>query len=383
MGRGRKNRDQNSQTLCHCMRRVSIMLNPYKPGYQIINSDLLMVYIYIYIYMIRRPRYVDGPGLKEHSISSDDVFSLKKAPGKVLVVGASYVALECAGFLAGLGYDTTVMVRSILLRGFDQQMANKIGDYMEQHGTKFLRGFTPTRCDKQEDGKLKVTYQPKAGGEAQTVVVDTLLLAIGRIPETRWLNLDKIGVKLDKLGKILTATNEQTSVPHIYAIGDVASDKLELTPVAIQAGKLLAARLFSRSQTIMRYDLVPTAVFTPLEYGAIGLSEEDAIKTYGEDNIEVYHANYRPLEMFVAERMVDDCYVKLICNKARSETVVGFHILGPHAGEVTQGFAVAMRKGATKDDFDMTVGIHPTVAEELTTLDITKSSGADSKKDGC
>jgi len=166
-------------------------------------------------------------------------------------------------------------------------------------------------------------------------------------------------------------------------IGDAASEKLELTPVAIQAGRLLAARLYKRGQKLMRYDLVPTTVFTPLEYGAIGLSEESAIEKYGEDNIEVYHSTFRPLEMFLAKRMADDCYVKLVCNKARNETVLGFHILGPHAGEMTQGFAVAMRKGATKADFDDTVGIHPTAVEELTLLEITKSSGASSQKAGC
>jgi len=258
-----------------------------------------------------------------------------------------------------------------------------IGDYMAKTGTKFLRGFVPTKAEKTADGKIKVTYEPKAGGKEESVVVDTLLLAIGRIPETKWLNLDKIGVKLDKGGKILTATNEQTSVPNIYAIGDVASDKLELTPVAIMAGKLLAHRLYSRGQTLMNYDNVATTVFTPLEYGAIGLSEEDAKKKFGDDNIEVYHATYRPLEMFVAERLVDDCYLKLVCNKLRGDQVVGLHILGPNAGEVTQGFSVGMRRGATKTDFDLTVGIHPTVAEEFTTLDITKSSGVSAKKDGC
>eukprot|EP00469_Lotharella_globosa_P000128 CAMPEP_0167805518 /NCGR_PEP_ID=MMETSP0111_2-20121227/21226_1 /TAXON_ID=91324 /ORGANISM="Lotharella globosa, Strain CCCM811" /LENGTH=746 /DNA_ID=CAMNT_0007702687 /DNA_START=63 /DNA_END=2303 /DNA_ORIENTATION=- len=330
-----------------------------------------------------RPKYPDGPGLKEYSISSDDIFSMEKPPGKTLVVGASYVALECAGFLTGLGYDTTVMVRSIFLRGFDQQMANMIGDYMGKTGTKFLKGFVPTKCEKMEDGKLKVFYEPKNGGKEETIVVDTLLLAIGRVPETKWLNIDKLGMKLDKGGKILTATNEQTSVPNIYAIGDVASDKLELTPVAIMAGKLLAERLYNRGQTLMNYANVATTVFTPIEYGAIGLAEEDAIKQYGADNIEVYHATYRPLEMFVADRMAEDCYLKLVCNKLRGEQVIGLHILGPNAGEVTQGFSVAMRRGATKADFDLTVGIHPTVAEEFTTLDITKSSGISAKKEGC
>lgn len=331
-----------------------------------------------------RPRYPDGEGLKEYSISSDDIFSLQKPPGKTLVIGASYVALECAGFLTGLGYDTTVMVRSILLRGFDQQMANKIGDYMEKTGTKFLREYTPLRCERLENGRLRVFYKSRKGGsKEESMEVDTLLMAIGRIPETRWLGLDKLGMKLAKNGKILTAKNEQTSVPNIYAIGDVAQDKLELTPVAIQAGRLLAARLFGGGREIMNYNKVATAVFTPLEYGAIGYSEEDAKEVIGEDNIEVYHATYRPLEMFVAERMEDDCYVKLVVDKNRNELVVGFHILGPHAGEVTQGFGIAIRKNATKADFDLTVGIHPTVAEEFTTLEITKSSGKSAKTEGC
>jgi len=330
-----------------------------------------------------RPRYPSGEGLKELSITSDDIFSMEKPPGKTLVIGASYVALECAGFLTGLGFDTTVMVRSIFLRGFDQQMAGKIADYMEKTGTKFLRGFVPVKAEKTAEGKIKVTYKPKDGTELASVEVDTLLMAIGRVPETKWLNVDKLGFKFDRIGKILTATNEQTTVPNIYCIGDAASEKLELTPVAIQAGRLLAARLYKRGQKLMRYDLVPTTVFTPLEYGAIGLSEESAIEKYGEDNIEVYHSTFRPLEMFLAKRMADDCYVKLVCNKARNETVLGFHILGPHAGEMTQGFAVAMRKGATKADFDDTVGIHPTAVEELTLLEITKSSGASSQKAGC
>jgi thioredoxin reductase (NADPH) len=277
------------------------------------------------------------------------------------------------------------MVRSIFLRGFDQDMANRIGAYMEKTGTKMIRSSTPTKCEKLSNGRLKVTYKGREeGAKEQTMEVDTLLMAVGRVPETKWLGVDKLGMKLHKWsGKILTATNEQTSIPNIYAIGDVAQDKLELTPVAIQAGRLLSQRLFGRGQEIMNYHKVATTVFTPLEYGAIGFSEEDAIKTFGEDKIEVYHATFRPLEMFVAERLEDDCYVKLVVDKSRNELVVGFHILGPHAGEVTQGFAIAMRKNAVKSDFDLTVGIHPTVAEELTTLDITKSSGKSSKTEGC
>lgn len=333
-----------------------------------------------------RPNYPDIPGAREYGITSDDVFSLDKPPGKTLVVGASYVALECAGFLTGLGFDVTVMVRSILLRGFDQQIAEQIGAYMSNHGTKFIRPSVPTKVEKLESGKLLVTYQHE-GKEAQEEY-DTVLFAIGRTAETSKIGLDKAGVQVDpRNGKIHTV-NERTNVPHVYAIGDVIYDvpsktQLELTPVAIQAGVLLARRLFEGSQIAMNYKFVPTTVFTPLEYGAIGYSEEDAIAKFGADNIEVYHTFYKPLEWTVAEREDNACYIKLVCNRADNERVVGYHVLGPNAGEVTQGFGVAIRCGATKQDFDLTVGIHPTTAEEATTLAITKRSGEEAQKKGC
>ncbi|MEE6512301.1 hypothetical protein FKM82_019250, partial [Ascaphus truei] len=200
-----------------------------------------------------RPRYLGIPGDKEYCITSDDLFSLPYSPGKTLVIGASYVALECAGFLAGLGLDVTVMVRSILLRGFDQQMANKIGDYMEQYGVKFLRHFLPTKIEQIEagtPGKLKVTARSNDGTE-MTEEYNTVLLAIGRDACTRKIGLDIAGVKInEKSGKIPVNDGEQTNVPYIYAIGDVLEDKLELTPVAIQAGRLLARRLYGHS-TVM------------------------------------------------------------------------------------------------------------------------------------
>jgi len=216
---------------------------------------------------------------------------------------------------------------------------------------------------------------------------DTVMWAIGRDPETHKLGLEKAGVVVDKVGKIHT-TYERTNVPHIYAIGDIIVDEpskrsLELTPVAIKAGILLAKRLYAGSTIPMDYINVPTTVFTPIEYGATGLSEEEAITKYDESNLEVYHSFYKPLEWTVAEREENVCYSKLICNKLENERVVGFHVLGPNAGEITQGFATAIKAGATKAIFDLTVGIHPTTAEEFTTLVTTKSSGEDAQKTGC
>jgi thioredoxin reductase (NADPH) len=330
-----------------------------------------------------RPKPLDIPG-GELAISSDDIFSLAKAPGKTLVVGASYVALECAGFLAGLGYETAVMVRSVLLRGFDQQIADKIGDHMGEHGVRFIRPATPTKIEKLEgSGKLKVTFVNADTNVESTEEFDTVFTATGRYADTPKLNAAAAGIKTDRDGKI-PCVAEQSNVPHIYAIGDVVTGAPELTPVAIAAGRLLARRIYGGKTEGMDYDKVPTTVFTPLEYGAIGLSEEAALSRFGEENVEIFHSSFTPLEWsVVSTRPSNACYAKLIVHKADGNRVVGFHILGPHAGEVTQGWAAAMKLGATYETFTQTVGIHPTVAEEFTTLSITKSSGESADKGGC
>lgn len=339
-----------------------------------------------------RPNFPEVPGAKECCITSDDIFSLKAHPGKkVLVVGASYVALECAGFLHGVGCEVTVMVRSILLRGFDQECANKIGDYMEEIGIKFIRGSVPSSLNKTKDGKAVVCHWKlaDAAGPASSEQFDTVLLAIGRTPVTKDLKLCCAGVMRLTNHKI-PVFQEQSNVPHIYAIGDVSqvegSAALELTPVAIQAGKLLARRLFNKEQKQMNYKLVPTTIFTPIEYGCVGLTEDDAKEAFGQENIETFLSVFQPLEMTLPNRMntlKTSCFCKVVLNYADSARLVGFHYMGPNAGEVTQGFALAMIMGATKDNLDACVGIHPTCAETLTTLDITKGSGKSAVKEDC
>ncbi|MBN3295271.1 TRXR1 reductase, partial [Amia calva] len=300
-----------------------------------------------------RPRYLGLPGDKEYCITSDDLFSLPHCPGRTLVVGASYVALECAGFLAGLGLDVTVMVHSIVLRGFDQKMAKKVEQDMDLHGVNFLHHFVPTKIQQMEEGSpgtLKVTAMSTDGTETIEEQYNTVLLAIGRDGCTRNIGLESVGVKFnERTGKVPVNEEEQTNVPHIYAIGDVLEGRLELTPVAIQAGRLLARRLYGRQSTKCDYTNVPTTIFTPMEYGACGLSEERASEKYGEDNIE--------------------------------DRVVGLHILGPHAGEITQGFAAAMKCGLTKQQLDSTIGIHPVCAEVFTTL--TKRTAEVLRMGGC
>lgn len=332
-----------------------------------------------------RPSYPGVPGDKEFGITSDDVFSLQKAPGKTLVVGASYVALECAGFLTALGYDTTVMVRSIFLRGFDQDMANRIGDHMAATHTKFIRSSVPTSLEKPSpDGKITVTYDQD--GESKKEDFDTVLFAIGRYAITQDLNLAAAGVNVEKNGKFVVNDADQTNVPHIYAIGDVQQGKLELTPTAIKAGALLSRRLFDNQTDLMDYINIPTTVFTPIEYGCCGLTEEEAIKKFGDDNIEVYHTEFKPLEWAYNKQFGDGkrtSYVKVVVHVPDQERVVGFHICCPNAGEVTQGFGVAMKCGMTRAQLNSCVGIHPTVAEEMIGLKYTKRSNPNASKGGC
>lgn len=338
-----------------------------------------------------RPRYpTDCEGALEHSITSDDLFSLPYNPGKTLVVGASYVALECAGFLAGLGFDVTVMVRSILLRGFDQEMAEKVGNYMAKKGVKFLRPVVPTKIIKLKDGEpglykvIATNHEPKSAN-CSTIEgeYNTVLFAIGRDPCTKDIGLEKTGVQVNpKTGKIPTK-NECTNVDNIYAIGDILEFKTELTPVAIDSGIMLVKRLYAGSKETFDYQNIPTAVFTPYEYGCVGLSEENAIAKFGEDNLEVFHTHFKPFEKGITEREVDECYAKMICLLKEDLRVVGFHYLGPNAGEVTQFAAMALKFKATKEDFNKLVGIHPTSAELFTNMTITKRSGLSPIPQGC
>ena len=252
---------------------------------------------------------------------------MKNKPGKTLIVGASYIALECAGFLHGLGVDVTVMVRSILLRGFDQQLANKIGDYMEAKGIKFIKKSVPVNISKNSKGMKVVTY--KQNEEEIEDEFDTVMFAVGRSADTKNLDLDKVGVNTERNGKIIANDDDTTTAENVYAIGDVVSGRLELTPTAIMAGRLLAARLFGKATKLMHYKFVPTTVFTPLEYGCIGYSTEDAIAKFGEENILSYGSRYKPLEWNFDYNRGADVYAKLVVNKADNNRVVGLHYLGP------------------------------------------------------
>jgi thioredoxin reductase (NADPH) len=320
------------------------------------------------------------------TISSDDIFHKKTAPGKTLVVGASYIALECAGFINGLGFDTSVMIRSIPLRGFDQDIAERIKDFMADQGTNFVEKSVPTEFYEAAGGRIGVKAEGPSGA-FDAGLFDTVLLAIGRTGCATHLRTDKVGLEVNKKkDKIIVDDSDATNVSGIYAIGDVAEGRPELTPVAIQAGKMLAHRLYGDSKALMDYKLVCTTVFTPIEYGCCGISEDEALKD-GPHNNTIYYCLYTPLEWRPAaaeeENLANRCVMKVIVDSA-SDKVVGMHILGPNAGEILQGFGVAMQLGMTKPQLDNCVGIHPSSAEELTTLNLIKTEGEDmAAKAGC
>lgn len=247
-----------------------------------------------------RPVFPDNtPGAKEFGISSDDIFWWKKNPGKTLCVGGAYISLECASFLHEQGYDVTVAVRSILLRGFDRQCSEQIGEVMERQGIRFLNPVVVKKMEKPDpEGKITVTLINRNTQEEIVEEYDTVLFAIGRYALTDQLNVDKIGLEMKK-GKILVDDQEQTNVDNVFAIGDVVYGNMELTPLAIQAGQLLARRLFASATRKMNYKMCPTTVFTMIEYGMIGLSQEEAEEALGKENVEVYVSRYGTLETAV------------------------------------------------------------------------------------
>lgn len=263
-------------------------------------------------------------------------------------------------------------------------MAGMIGKHMEENGVNFIKSSVPTKLEKKDD-KILVSWENSETKEIHTGEFDTVLFAIGRYALTEGINLGNAGVVAEKNGKIKANDCEQTNVENIFAIGDVLYGNLELTPTAIKAGKLLAQRLFAGATQKMDYVNVPTTVFTPLEYGTCGLSEADAIKEFGDENIEVFHQQFKPLEWnYNRKRKGVNGYTKVIVHTANNNKIVGFHILAPNAGDITQGVGIAMQNPSfNKDQLDSCVGIHPTVAEDIIGLDKTKREEPDATKGSC
>ena len=293
----------------------------------------------------------------EHVITSSDIFLMDDLPKRILVVGGGYIASEFAGIFNGMGAEVTQFYRGAqILRGFDGEVRGHVADEMIRKGVNLHLGTDVVEIKKRDDG-LHVTCT-----NGSVKVVDEVVYATGRVPNTEGMGLEEAGVKLGRKGEVMVDRFSATSCESIYAVGDV-TDRVQLTPVAIREGMAFVETVFNNNPTAVDHEFIATAVFTQPEIGTVGYTEEDAREDF---DIEVYRAAFRPMANVLAgrdERML----MKLIVEKP-SRKVIGCHIIGPAAGEMIQLAGIAVKMGATKEDFDRTVAVHPTAAEELVTM---------------
>ncbi|NER50495.1 MAG: glutathione-disulfide reductase [Symploca sp. SIO1A3] len=300
------------------------------------------------------------PGI-EHAIVSDDMFHLKEQPKRLVILGTGYIGVEFACIMHGLGSEVTLLSRNdLILRGFDEDLRSNIQEAMQHHGIRVIKMTEPPVIEKTAAG-----VQVKVKGETEeTIVADAIsLAATGRKPNLDKLGLEKAGVAVQN-GAIAVDEYSQTSQEHIYAVGD-CTDKMNLTPVAINEGRAFADTHFGGKSRQMSYENVPTAIFTTPEAATVGLTEAQAREQYGEA-VKSYRARFRPMYHTLSGRE-DKTMVKLVVDQ-NTDKVLGAHMVGEHAAEIIQGIAIALKMGATKKDFDATVGIHPSTAEEFVTM---------------
>lgn len=304
------------------------------------------------------PLLPEVPG-GEHAVSSNEMFDLPRFPTRLVVVGAGYIACEMASIFRGLGAQVTQVVRgSRLLRGFDDDIAGFLAVEMGKKGVDIRLGTHLQHIERRADGVLMVTLHDGAVLEA-----DTVLHATGRGPNTRGLGLEEVGVALGPRGEVMIDADYRSSVPSILAVGDV-TDRVQLTPVALAEAMVVVDRLFGQGQRRMSYDFIPTAVFTHPGIGTVGLTEALARERHGA--VRTYQSEFKALKHTLSGS-TERTLMKLVVDDA-SDRVVGLHMVGADAGEIVQGFAVALKAGATKAQFDATIGIHPTAAEEFVTM---------------
>ncbi|MCC5825609.1 glutathione-disulfide reductase [Alkalimonas sp.] len=310
-----------------------------------------------------RPSRPDIPGA-ELGIDSDGFFALTEQPKKAVVVGAGYIAVEIAGVLHALGSDTHLLVRKDRpLRNFDTDITDALLERMKQDELQLHTQTEVSKVEAGSDGRL-IVYLSDGG---MLLNVDCLIWAIGREPATDAIKLEAAGVTTDEQGYIRTDAYQNTNVPGIYAVGDITGEA-QLTPVAVKAGRMLAERLFNKAMpdAKMDYRLIPTVVFSHPPIGTIGLTEAEAKAEFGEANIKVYRSSFAAMYNAITPHRAMSTF-KLVC-AGKEEKVVGLHGIGEGMDEVLQGFAVALKMGATKADFDATVALHPTSAEEFVTM---------------
>lgn len=295
----------------------------------------------------------------EHCIFSNEAFDLEQLPKAIMIEGGGYIAVEFANIFHGLGVETTLVYRGKeILSRFDMDLRRSLHETMEKKGIRILCHAVSEWVRKTPEGRLDVLL---TGG--QTLTVDQVMLAIGRIPNTENMGLEGVGVELGKTGTIVVDQYSRTNIDNIWAIGDV-THRVQLTPVAIHEAMCFIETAFKDNPTAPDHDTIPTAVFSQPEIGTVGLSEDEAAKRYSD--IEVYRASFRPMRHTLSGRN-EKMLMKLVVDGA-SRKVVGAHILGPDAGEMAQLLGIPLKAGLTKDDFDRTMAVHPTAAEELVTM---------------
>ncbi|WP_455447172.1 glutathione-disulfide reductase [Streptococcus salivarius] len=305
--------------------------------------------------------YPNIPG-SEYGITSDGFFELDEVPKRTAVIGAGYIAVEVAGVLNALGSDTHLFVRKDRpLRTFDKDIVDVLVDEMAKSGPTLHTHANATEVVKNADDSLTISFD-----NGETITVDCLIWAIGRAANTYGFGLEKTGVKLTEKGTIYSDEFENTSVPGIYALGDVTG-KLDLTPVAVKAGRQLSERLFNnKADAKLDYTDVATVVFSHPVIGSVGLTEEKAVAKYGAENIKVYKSSFTPMYTALGDNRQPST-MKLV-TLGEDEKIIGLHGIGYGVDEMIQGFSVAIKMGATKADFDNTVAIHPTGSEEFVTM---------------
>ncbi|MCU9837793.1 glutathione-disulfide reductase [Ruegeria sp. WL0004] len=290
-------------------------------------------------------------------ITSNEIFHLEKLPERMLIVGGGYIACEFAGIMNGMGVEVTQYYRGAqILRGFDDEARGLVSEEMCQNGIKLHLGTNVLEMEREGD---RIRVKATNGDEE---LFDQVMFATGRVPNADDLGLEGLGVELGRKGQIVVDDYSQTAVPSIYAIGDV-TDRVNLTPVAIREGMAFVDTVFRGKPTPVDYALIPTAIFTQPEMGTVGLSEEEAA---AQEPVEIYATSFKPMQTAFAGRS-QRVLMKLIVSKA-NRRVLGCHIVAPGAGEMIQLVGIAVKMGATKEDFDRTVAVHPVMAEELVTL---------------
>ncbi|WP_257812451.1 glutathione-disulfide reductase [Aggregatibacter actinomycetemcomitans] len=309
-----------------------------------------------------RPSHPPVKGV-EYGIDSDRVFALNALPKRVAIIGAGYIAVELAGVFNSLGSDTHLVVRRHApMRNQDPLIVETLVEVLEQDGIHLHKHTTVQEVIKNADGSLTVKFD-----HDREIIVDCLVWTIGRDPATDKIGLENIGVETNDRGFIKVDKYQNTNVPGIYAVGDIIDGGIELTPVAVAAGRRLSERLFNnKPNEYLDYNLVPTVVFSHPPIGTVGLTEPQAIEQYGVENVKVYKSSFTPMYSAVTQRR-QPCRMKLVC-AGKEEKIVGLHGIGFGVDEMIQGFAVAIKMGATKADFDNTVAIHPTGSEEFVTM---------------